>query len=233
MSDQDTIFNSEETPKAEVTAEATTETTTSTETDPLSEYVGEGKQYSTKEAFLESFKAKQSHIETLETENKTFREQTENRQSIEEMLQELKQAKPAEQAQAPSVDVNALDKLIEQKLTAKEQASVAHSNTQQVVTALTEKYGEKAEEVYNDLSGKVGMTVTEMNRLASQAPAAVLKLLGETHAPTPATSTGSINTETMQHRQPAPASAKVPMGASAKEVLSAWRAAATPKLENH
>jgi len=227
MSDQDTIFNSEETPKVEVTAETTTETTTSTVTDPLSEYVGEGRQFATHADFVKSFNAKQEHISTLESENKTYRTELESKQSVEEMLQELKQGKPAEQAQTPKLDPNVLDQLIEQKLSAKEQASVANANQQRVVTAMKEQYGDKAEEVYNTLSGKVGMSVSALNTLASQSPDAVLQLLGNgTPAPTVATSTGSVNTESLQQREADPVSAKVPLGASSKDMVKAFRAAA-------
>ena len=68
--------------------------------------------------------------------------------------------------------------IVNTQLTAKQQAASAKQNQDAVALALSGKFGEKAEEVYNKAASEMGLTVAEMNALAAKSPKAVLKALG-------------------------------------------------------
>ena len=96
------------------------------------------------------------------------------------------------------------------------------------VGKLTEKFGDRAEEAYINIAKESGLTIQQLNVLASSSPGAVLKLAGlsvsqSTSAPT---SQGTINTQALsQNNQQTSLSSRVPKGATTKEMVNAWKTA--------
>lgn len=236
-SDQESIFNSEETPKpAEDQQAEATQPTKSTEADPLSEYVGEGKKFDSLEKFVNSFKAKEEHISTLESENREYRESLSKVKELEEMIEEYRNERRAspEPQQKAGIDPSEIESIVQSTLSKAEQEKAMKANTQKVANSLTEMYGDSAEKLYIEVAKANGMSPAEMNQMAATRPQAVLNLVKALNPPrsTPSTSTGSINSEALQRNStPEAPSARVKFGASTKEMAAAWRAAA-PKIDN-
>jgi hypothetical protein len=192
------------------------------------DFVGDGKKYKSVEDALKSVPHAQTHIQTLETELATVKEELSKRKTAEELLEQIKAGiQPETTTHVDSFDPNTIYQVVEQTLEAKEKAKVARSNADSVVSKFTAKYGDKAEQAYVALAQESGMSVQQLNALAANSPSVVLKLagLGSQNAPAGSTS-GSVNTEAFGNQgSPAAPSARVPKGATTKDLVSAWRAA--------
>ena len=199
-----------------------------------SDLVGEGKKYSSVEEALKSVPHAQKHIQTLESELANLKDELVKRKTAEELLDALKSNVQSENT-PPSVefDENKLVAIVNQSIEAKEKAALAKQNAQSVVSKFTEKFGEKAEEAFITLAKDTGMSVQQLNTLASTSPKVVIKLagLGEGNERPPASSNGSVNTQTMNN-QPKELSAKVPRGATTADMVNAWKAAGEKIKQN-
>lgn len=190
--------------------------------------VGEGKKYATVEAAMASLPHKEQHIARLETELAEMREKAgrgealeETYASVQDLLKELK-ATP----KASSLDEAGVASLLDRKMEEREQQRVAAANGDSVKRALTEKFGEKAQEVYKAKASELGIGESFLTDLARKSPKAALELFGLT-APKPAAtpSSGTIATERFNQR-PAPRQTRSVMGGgTTAELLDAWRAA--------
>ena len=191
--------------------------------------VGEGKKYSSVEDALKSVPHAQKHIQTLESELATLKEELSKRKTTEELLDEIKsgiqpQATPA----GTEFDQDKLLQLVDQTLEVKERQKAAKSNADTVASKFTEKYGSKAEEVYNSVARDSGLTVQQLNSLAASSPKIVLKLAGleGQSAPVAAKPNSTVNTEVLgQKPDPNQLSARVKQGATTKDLVNAWKIA--------
>lgn len=192
------------------------------------DFVGDGKKYKSVEDALKSVPHAQSHIQTLETELANVKEELSKRKTAEELLDQIKAGiQPEHTTPVDSFDPSTIYQVVEQTLEAKERAKAARSNADSVVNKFTAKYGDKAESAYIALAQESGMTVQQLNVLAANSPSVVLKLAGLNVSNAQAGSnTGSVNTEAFgtQGSNP-PVSARVPKGATTKDLVTAWRAA--------
>lgn len=95
--------------------------------------------------------------------------------------------------------------LVSQTLTKKQQEDAAKANVTAVVKTLQEQFGADAEKTYNAKAEEFGMSVAEMNVLASRNPKAVYKILGiNAEAPKPTLSSApsvNFNTDGFQRQQ--------------------------------
>jgi hypothetical protein len=99
-------------------------------------------------------------------------------------------------------------------------------NAKSVADKFTEKYGSQAESVYNTLAKEAGMTLDQLHTLSATSPNVVLKLAGFDNKPTSvAKPQSTVNTETLSKQSTDELSARVPKGASTKDMLTAWKAA--------
>lgn len=211
-----------------------------TETDTISEnpqpqiqlppealdFVGEGKKYKSVDDALRSIPHAQSHIQKLEEEMKAMREELQRRKTAEDLLQEFKA--PSEPVQQPQLDANTLAALVDQTLEQREARRRQQDNISSVVNAFNEKYGESAPQVYEKIAKDNGLSIQFLNSVAATSPAAVLNLAGLMKQPeaTPGKTTSSVNTAALSsNQQPHQLSAKLPKGATTKDLVSAWRAA--------
>lgn len=189
----------------------------------LAEFVGEGKKYQTVEDALKSIPHAQSHIQKLEEEMKQAREELAKRKAAEELLEEFKtQGMP--ENKAASLDMEALTKVVENALSAKEAQKAAQNNINTVVNAFNSKFGEKGPEQYKQLAQETGVPLEALNKLAATSPQAVFRLAGlEAKSFTPGKTSSSVNTTTMQNQGQALSVKVKPVGTSTKELISAWR----------
>ena len=177
------------------------------------ELVGEGKKYQSPEDALKSVPHAQKHIETLESELASVKEELTKRQTTQELIDELKSgSQPVENTtQSAEINQDSVMDLVNQTLTIREKKAQAESNAKSVAAKFTAQYGDKAEATYNSIAKELNVTVTQLNELASSAPSIVLKAAGLSAATAPV---GNTTT--------APAlSAKVESG-STKDLLKAW-----------
>jgi len=189
----------------------------------LAEFVGEGKKYQTVEDALKSIPHAQSHIQKLEEEMKQAREELAKRKAAEELLEEFKTQGMPENKAAP-LDMEALTKVVENALSAKEAQKAAQNNINTVVNAFNSKFGEKGPEQYKLLAQETGVPLEALNKLAATSPQAVFRLAGlEAKSFTPGKTSSSVNTTTMQNQGQSLSVKVKPVGASTKELVSAWR----------
>ena len=192
----------------------------------VADLVGAGKKYQSVEDALKSVPHAQSHIQKLEGEMQQMREELAKRKTAEELLDEIKSQGLPEKTSPASLNVDELSKAVENALSAREAQSTAKQNISSVVNAFNEKFGEKGPEQYKLLAQESGLPLEALNKLAATSPHAIMKLAGmEVKQATPVKTTSSVNTTSMSS-QPSSAGIKVKMvGASTKELVSAWRAA--------
>ena len=191
-------------------------------------FVGEGKKYQSPEDALRSVPHAQKHIETLESELAQVKEELTKRKTAQELLDEIKSGAQRIENTTPSAEVNqdTLEQLVSSTIERREQASKAKSNASEVASKFTQKYGETAQSAYNQIAKEAGLSVQQLNNLAATSPNAVLKLAGLNGAvTTTTTSKGSINTQTLTGTPSDVMSARVPRGASTKDLVKAWKAA--------
>ena len=189
------------------------------------ELVGEGKKYQSPEDALKSVPHAQKHIETLESELASVKEELTKRQTTQELIDELKSgSQPVENTtQSAEINQDNIMDLVNKTLSIRESKAQADSNAKQVAAKFTAQYGDKAEATYNSIAKELNVTVKQLNELASSAPSIVLKAAGLSAATAPVgNTTGSVNTEALSNTTAAPAlSAKVESG-STKDLLKAW-----------
>lgn len=189
------------------------------------ELVGEGKKYQSPEDALRSVPHAQKHIETLESELASVREELSKRQTTQELIDELKSGvqTPAQTVQSGELNQDNVMDLVNQTIATREANAKAESNAKSVAAKFTEQYGDKAEDTYNSIAKELNLSVKQLNELAATSPTVVLKAAGLSAAKAPvASSSGDINTEALsQQAKPAELSAKVE-GGSTKDLLAAW-----------
>ena len=176
---------------------------------------------------LKSLPHANEHISKLQAEMEELRAEVARRQSAEEVLQRL-ESKTTEKPETPSVgtvDLAQIEQLVDSRLTARQTAELQKNNLKSVVSKVNEVYGDKAEEMFYTTAKEAGLSMEQVNSLAATAPSAVLKLMGLTTKTSslPGKTFSSINTEAMQHNNQESRSAKVPFGASTKQMVDAWR----------
>lgn len=192
--------------------------------------VGEGKKYSNAEEALKSVPHAQNHIQTLESELAELKTELSKRKTTQELLDEIKSGvKPVENTtQEVGLNQDTVMELVNNTLKQNEQKKLAQANASQVASKFSEKYGSNAEAVYNSLAKDLNLTPTKLNELAATSPNLVLRLadLEPSVQNSVTRPSSSVNTEALAANKPkAEVSARVPRGASTKDLVNAWRAA--------
>lgn len=145
--------------------------------------------YKTVEDALNGLKHAQEFIpkvkqEKTEAEQKLaeMQEQLNRLQGLENTVFELTQKKEQTSTNGVALNEEDIAQLVERTLTLKQQAEVHKNNQRTVVQALTQKYGSEAENVFYSKAQELGLSVDEINALASKTPKAALSLLGVSEA---------------------------------------------------
>ena len=194
------------------------------------DFVGQGKKYQSVEDALSSVPHAQKHIQTLESELANVKDELTKRKTTKELLDEIKSGiVPAEKTSQPvQFNQDNLEQLVSQALENRDVQKTAHHNANSVAAQFTEKYADKAEEVYNSIAKENGMTVEQLNGLSASSPDAVLKLSGlEKRSQGIEKSSGTVNTEALlsTSKDKLGLSARVKQGASTKDLVDAWKIA--------
>ena len=199
------------------------------------ELVGEGKKYASAEEALRSVPHAQEHIKTLEAEMAELKAELSKRQTTQELLDEIKSGvQPVEKTtQEVGLNQDNIMELVNQTLKQNEAKRTAQQNANSVASKFTEQYGSEAETAYNTLAKELNLTTSQLNDLATKSPNVVLRLAGFNSPTTNVSKTSSsVNTEALAKNKPqAEVSARVPRGASTKDLVSAWKAAGE-KIKN-
>jgi len=244
MSDQTSIFNENQ----QATPAQTDQTQTPDINTLLSEIkneFGESKYKSPTEA-IKALKHSQDYIPQLtkkvkeyEEANDKLRKEAERVSELEEIIKRLKpseSASPVTTAQEYPEDkiTSRIDEILAKKETEKSQKQ----NVETVVNTLSERLGQDAEKQFYEKAKELGMSVVEMNTLASKAPLAVLRLFGVTESVKNKTSvtTSSVNTTNLEpvvNTSIARNNKTVLMGATSSEILEESRNAAKLVQELH
>lgn len=186
MTDQATIFNKEQQQPAEA-APATTEATpapTAT-ADPYVEALqqitdADGKpKYSNVEDALKSISFANDHISKIEAENAEIRRKLAETKAAEDLVAQIQQASNPQTSGDKGVSMEAITTLVDQAITAKDQQKRVQHNQQSVAARLTERFGEKAEEMYLSKGRELGLGPQTLNEIAGTSPEAVLAWFGD------------------------------------------------------
>lgn len=191
MTDQATIFNENKTEtKTEtttpVTEAATTESGNTGQT--VQDYHDElmnikdanGKQkYSSVEEALKAIPHANDHISRIEAENAEYRQKLAEATAAEDLVAKIQQASTPQTSENPSVSMEAITTLVDQAIAAKDQQSKVQSNQGKVANQLTERFGDKAEEMYLAKGKELGLGPQTLNEIAGTSPEAVLAWFGE------------------------------------------------------
>lgn len=196
-------------------------------------FVGEGKKYATPEDALQSIPHAQHHIERLEEEMASLREDLSKRAAVEDVLAEINK-KPVDTPSEQPLTQEQLDALIDNRLATKEAQTIAQANTSEVVNKFIGIYGDKdkAVEVYTQKAADLGIPVETINNLAATSPKAVYELFGMTpeQTPPPSKISTNINSEAVVNNPVQAPVVKTVMGQSTyKDDIAAWHAAAPTK----
>ena len=198
----------------------------------VAELVGEGKKYKTAAEALKALPHAQSHILKIEEDNANLRRELEKAKAMEELLEEFKKqgtqqyGSPTPPAQtAPTADFANIDSVVEAALARKEAELQAKHNAKAVMQAFEQEYGADAEARFVKLSQEIGMPVEQLNTLAVTSPEAVLKLAGIKKPVNLGKNTSTVNTQGSFSQSQVELSAKVPKGASTKDLVNAWKIA--------
>lgn len=198
--------------------------------ESLQAYVGDGKKYASVDKALESIAPAQDYIQKLEAELAETRAKVEASTSVEETLKKFQEQKAQETPTSQPVDPKALYQQFKNELLADQQAEIEQANTQEVVSALTEQFGDsaKAKEAFEAKARDLGMSVESLDNLAKQSPRAIFDMFGTSKQPTPKSAMKtSVNSQAFESTQ-TPSQEPIPgvmYGASSDQVLEAFRKA--------
>ena len=196
----------------------------------VAELVGAGKKYATAAEALKALPHAQSHILKIEEDNANLRRELEKAKAMEELLDEFKKqgtqqygstTPPAQPA--PTADLTNVDSVVEAILARKEAERQAKQNAQAVMDAFQHEFGAEAEARFVKLSQEIGMPVEQLNSLAVTSPEAVFKLAGIKKPAPVGKNTSTVNTAGSFSQPQGELSAKVPKGASTKDLVNAWK----------
>lgn len=193
--------------------------------DSVKELVGEGKKYATVEKALEALAHAQTHIATIEQDNRTLREKVEGAMSVEKVYETVQELLSKERPTgAAPLDEASIASVLDRKLTEREQNARRAANVESVKQALAGKFGDKASEQFRAKAEELGLSVQTLNELAATSPKAALEYFGVKPNSVPGRPSSTVNSEALQTRPPEQRPAKTVMGgATSKEVTAAWQ----------
>lgn len=226
---EETIFkgdNPEATKEETVTPVVKDTPTTFTIPTELQGLIGEGKKYATVEAALASVAPAQSHIATLETENKALKESVTATKTVQELIDDLRSTTAREETPS-KVEVNQTDiaAIVAQELAKADKNKTKVQNKTAVAQRFIKQFGEKGEEKYNKLAAEAGLSVADLNILASTSPNAVFRMAGfdtQVSRDVPSTTnTGSVNSQALHGNSEEITTSKV-KSFNTKDVKAGW-----------
>lgn len=165
-------------------------------------------------AILKQNSNAQSHINTLEGENKTLRTQLEelqrelsNSASFQDLLAGLENqgaSTTVVEPKTPSVDTDQLTSQIKDavlgELTQAQQMAIEQQNINEALKLAKEKFGDKYEEQLVTIGENLGMDMSDIDNVARRSPKAFAQLIGGTvNSGGPAPTTTSLSSPPNTH----------------------------------
>lgn len=157
------------------------------------------KKYDSVDKALDALKASQEYIPQLQNENGVLREelaklkeQMDNRESVEEMLNRMSNTQEPQQqqqtAQPAGLDQEGIAEVVRNQLQASQMEQVKNGNLNSVKDALESKFGEKAAEAVQLKANELGTTPEQLKKLSEDNPQLVLSLFNnQTNISSPTT----------------------------------------------
>lgn len=142
---------------------------------------------------LDALKHSQEYIPQLQSKYKELEDkynqlvaQSQERESVEDIVSRLtSQEKPEQPEQPPTqkgFSEEDIQQLVSQHLEQRESAARVQANQRTVSDALRERYGDKAAEVLESKANELGLSRQDIGEWASRSPQAVLALFGSSTA---------------------------------------------------
>lgn len=116
---------------------------------------------------------------SLKSELERLKSELASRRSVEDAVAELTSRKAPQGTTNPQgLTEEAVADLVERTLSTRETVTQQKKNLQSVVNAMSQKFGNTAEQEFYTRANSVGLSAKQVNELAAQSPSAVFKLLG-------------------------------------------------------
>ena len=155
---------------------------------------------------LEALNHSQQYIKTLEKENKTFRDNKMETDTLQQAFENIsaKNNQP-EPTKSEGINAEQLKQMISETLMETKTKELKDSNKKQVSDVLVKQYGdaEKAKQAYVSKAEELGIDVNTLVDLAASSPKAALSFF-ETSESSYSKTTGSVNTEALRPSQGKP-----------------------------
>ena len=189
------------------------------------------------ESALEALEHSQQFIETLKTEKSVqqqeledARKELEKRQSVEDIVNNLTKNDQDPEPKADPHNDSGLDEekvlnLVNQALEKQRQSSQAEQNLNNVISKLSEAYGDNTKKAIEKVASDIGSTADELKKLSMSNPKLVLSLFRDVKVEGENQPSHSSNTPprgTPPVEAPKPTKSIMKGGASNKEVLDLW-----------
>lgn len=134
---------------------------------------------------LKGLQHAQAYIPELKQENATLKQQlmelnakVEQFKTVEDTVLKLTATSQESASTKTGLDEQSVAEIINRTLTQKETQAAQKANLTKVTSALITKFGENAEKEFYGKASELGMSIEQINTLASQSPQAVFKMLG-------------------------------------------------------
>lgn len=174
---------------------------------------------------LNSIPHAQSKIDELSGKVAELQAELQKRQGMEDMLERIQSSTnvPETPSANSGLDEQAVTSILQQQLAQMEQAKAREANAMAVRNALETKYGDKAEEVFNQKAQELGVDTSYFTELAFTAPQLILSHFEGAKSADPQPLGGQgVNTSTI--KPSAPERKPVMRGASIKDVVEQFKA---------
>ena len=181
---------------------------------------------------LDALAHSQAHIKTLEDERRSSKEEIEkmreelaNRATVEDFVNKISPQEPNKvvetQDKVVGLDEEKVAEIISNTFSKREQEASKVNNLNTVVKVLKESFGDKANTVVSDKAKELGMSVTELQEMASEKPNVVLGLFKNLDLTKTKTITPSHNSSRKPDDKELP-SDLMKFGISSNELRTGW-----------
>lgn len=171
---------------------------TPVEANAFTTLVGETQKYKTPEDLAKAYMNADSFIETLKEENRKLREQAASAKTLDDVLERI-QTSTAPQVDTPVVSDAAkpedVQRLVKETLEQERAAERQRANLMAADKALREKFGDKAQEVFNSLASTPELKQSLM-QVASIAPDKFVAMFAGVQVAEPQTTSVDMGSQT-------------------------------------
>jgi len=180
---------------------------------------------------IKSWENGQTHISTLEAERESDREQLTKAATMEEVLDRLQSKQTEQTEQTASVEptvnqANLTREDVNNMLVQREAEKSAEGNLEKSMTVAKDALGTDYINKLESKARELGMSETDAIELAKKSPTAFSSLFVPSTPSVSTSSFGDINAEAITPREQIADSPRVGVGASSRDVIKAWNAAA-------